>query len=248
MANNFKPWVDDPTADQQVQSALTFSTDEQRIEGFKAGDPASAIRVNSALRQANVVIAGLMQMCDEIVTLPDCLSLMSSITDIKNAIKSAIDKLDTNVLNSAKSYTDSAKTTLEGSISNVQSQVTSNKNTIDSHTSQISNLNEEVAALEGGSSTLTTRVGTLESEMDTAQSDINKLKSAYELTISTSQWLGDGPVYSYSVSNDQHQRGAYPHVQTYYNNNAIECLVSSTSSGMLTFNSNKKIDLYVKIS
>ena len=68
MANNFKPWVDSPTAGQQVQSASVFATDAQRVDGFKAGDPASALRVNSALRQANIVVAGLMQMCDDIYT------------------------------------------------------------------------------------------------------------------------------------------------------------------------------------
>lgn len=93
MANNFKPWVDTPTPGQQVQSASVFASDAQRVDGFKAGDPASALRVNSALRQANLVVAGLMQFCDEVKTLPDELSLLSTVTQVKNAIKDSIDAL-----------------------------------------------------------------------------------------------------------------------------------------------------------
>ena len=131
MASNFKPWVDSPTAGQQVQSAQVFATDAQRADGFKAGDPASALRVNSALRQANIVVAGLMQMCDDIKTLPDNLSLMSTVTQVKNAIKAAIDQLDATTLASAKSYTDTRERVINGKITNVQNQVTSNKNRLD---------------------------------------------------------------------------------------------------------------------
>ena len=116
MANNFKPWVDSPTAGQQVQSASVFATDTQRVDGFKAGDPASALRVNSALRQANIVVAGLMQMCDDIKTLPDGLSLMSTVTQVKNAIKAAIDQLDATVLASAKSYTNTREGVINGKL------------------------------------------------------------------------------------------------------------------------------------
>lgn len=147
MANNFKPWVDLPTVGQQVQSASVFATDTQRVNGFKAGDPASALRVNSALRQANIVVAGLMQMCDDIKTLPDGLSLTSTVAQVKNAIKAAIDQLDATVLASAKSYIDTREIVINGKITNVQNQVTSNKNSIDA---------------------LATKVTTLESEMDTA--------------------------------------------------------------------------------
>lgn len=145
MANNFKPWVDSPTAGQQVQSASVFADDTQRVNGFKAGDPASALRVNSALRQANIVVAGLMQMCDDIKTLPDGLSLMSTVTQIKNAIKAAIDQLDATVLASAKSYTDTREGVIDGKITNVQNQVTSNKNRLDVLEPSVDDLEAEVA-------------------------------------------------------------------------------------------------------
>lgn len=177
MANNFKPWVDSPTAGQQVQSAQVFAADTQRVDGFKAGDSASALRVNSALRQANIVVAGLMQMCDDIKTLPNGLSLMSSITEIKNAIKAAIDQLDNMVLASAKSYTNTRESVINGKITNVQNQVTLNKNSINTLEPRVDSLEDEVAALSGGSSTLGQRVTTLEGEMDTAQADITQLKA-----------------------------------------------------------------------
>lgn len=150
MANNFKPWVDSPTAGQQVQSASVFATDAQRVDGFKAGDPASALRVNSALRQANIVVAGLMQMCDDIKTLPDGLSLMSTVTQVKNAIKAAIDQLDATVLASAKSYTDTREGVINGKLTDKQNQITSNKNRLDVLEPRVDDLEDEVAALNGG--------------------------------------------------------------------------------------------------
>lgn len=149
MANNFKPWVDSPTAGQQVQSASVFATDAQRVDGFKAGDPASALRVNSALRQANIVVAGLMQMCDDIKTLPDGLSLMSTVTQVKNAIKAAIDRLDATVLASAKSYTDTREGVINGKLTDKQKQITSNKNRLDALEPRVDDLEDEVAALGG---------------------------------------------------------------------------------------------------
>lgn len=123
MANNFKPWVDTPTAGQQVQSASVFATDAQRVAGFNAGDPASALRVNSALRQANIVIAGLMQFCDEVKTLPNGLSLLSTVTQVKNAIKDSVDALHNTTLTSAKDYTDTEIETLEIEITDLDNSL-----------------------------------------------------------------------------------------------------------------------------
>ncbi len=172
MANNFKPWVDTPTAGQQVQSASVFASDAQRVAGFKAGDPASALRVNTALRQANVVVAGLMQFCDEVKTLPNELSLLSTVTQVKNAIKASINALHNITLTSAKDYADTRETTINTQISNVQTQVTGNKNNITTLVGRVDEHDTEIAGLSGGTSTLTTRVGTLETEMNTAQADI----------------------------------------------------------------------------
>lgn len=215
MANNFKPWVDSPTAGQQVQSASVFATDTQRVDGFKAGDPASALRVNSALRQANIVVAGLMQMCDDIKTLPDGLSLMSTVTQVKNAIKAAIDQLDTTVLASAKSYTDTREGVINGKLKDKQDQITSNKNRLDALEPRVDDLEDEVAALNGSSSILERQVTTLEREMDTAQADITQLKGYYEVDLTTSSWSGSTGNYSYSIPAATHKRGTRPRVHTY---------------------------------
>lgn len=248
MANNFKPWVDSPTAGQQVQSASVFATDAQRVDGFKAGDPASALRVNSALRQANIVVAGLMQMCDDIKTLPDGLSLMSSVTQVKNAIKAAIDQLDATVLASAKSYTDAREGVINGKLTDKQNQITSNKNRLDALEPRVDNLEDEVAALSGSSSTLGQRVTTLESEMDTAQADITRLKGYYEVDLTTSSWSGSAGNYSYSIPAATHKRGTRPRVHTYVDGEeTYDSPKIDWTTGNVTVYSNVQVALKVLI-
>lgn len=248
MANNFKPWVDSPTAGQQVQSASVFATDAQRVDGFKAGDPASALRVNSALRQANIVVAGLMQMCDDIKTLPDGLSLMSTVTQVKNAIKAAIDQLDATVLASAKSYTDTREGVINVKLTDKQNQITSNKNRLDTLESRVDNLEDEVAALNGGSSTLGQRVTTLEDEMDTAQADITQLKGYYEVNLTTSSWTGSAGNYSYSIPAATHKRGTRPRVHTYVDGEeTYDSPKIDWTTGNVTVYSNAQVALKVLI-
>lgn len=248
MANNFKPWVDSPTAGQQVQSASVFATDAQRVDGFKAGDPASALRVNSALRQANIVVAGLMQMCDDIKTLPDGLSLMSTVTQVKNAIKAAIDQLDATVLASAKSYTDTREGVINGKLTDKQNQITSNKNRLDTLEPRVDDLEDEVAALNGGSSTLGQRVTTLEGEMDTAQADITQLKGYYEVNLTTSSWTGSAGNYSYSIPAATHKRGTRPRVHTYVDGEeTYDSPKIDWTTGNVTVYSNAQVALKVLI-
>ena len=248
MANNFKPWVDSPTAGQQVQSASVFATDAQRVDGFKAGDPASALRVNSALRQANIVVAGLMQMCDDIKTLPDGLSLISTVTQVKNAIKAAIDQLDATVLASAKSYTDTREGAINGKLTDKQNQITSNKNRLDALEPRVDNLEDEVAALSGSSSTLGQRVTTLESEMDTAQADITQLKGYYEVDLTTNSWTGSAGNYSYSIPAVTHKRGTRPRVHTYVDGEeTYDSPKIDWTTGNVTVYSNAQVALKVLI-
>lgn len=248
MANNFKPWVDSPTAGQQVQSASVFATDAQRVDGFKAGDPASALRVNSALRQANIVVAGLMQMCDDIKTLPDGLSLMSTVTQVKNAIKAAIDQLDATVLASAKSYTDTREGVINVKLTDKQNQITSNKNRLDTLEPRVDDLEDEVAALNGSSSTLGQRVTTLEGEMDTAQADITQLKGYYEVNLTTSSWSGSAGNYSYSIPAATHKRGTRPRVHTYVDGEeTYDSPKIDWTTGNVTVYSNARVALKVLI-
>ena len=248
MANNFKPWVDSPTAGQQVQSASVFATDAQRVDGFKAGDPASALRVNSALRQANIVVAGLMQMCDDIKTLPDGLSLTSTVTQVKNAIKAAIDQLDATLLASAKSYTDTREGVINGKLTDKQNQITSNKNRLDALEPRVDDLEDEVAALSGSSSTLGQRVTTLEGEMDTAQADITQLKGYYEVDLTTSSWSGSAGNYSYSIPAATHKRGTRPRVHTYVDGEeTYDSPKIDWTTGNVTVYSNAQVALKVLI-
>lgn len=248
MANNFKPWVDSPTAGQQVQSASVFATDAQRVDGFKAGDPASALRVNSALRQANIVVAGLMQMCDDIKTLPNGLSLMSTVTQVKNAIKAAIDQLDATVLASAKSYTDTREGVINDKLTDKQNQITSNKNRLDALEPRVDDLEDEVAALSGSSSTLGQRVTTLESKMNTVQADITQLKGYYEVDLTTSSWSGSAGNYSYSIPATTHKRGTRPRVHTYVDGEeTYDSPKIDWTTGNVTVYSNAQVALKVLI-
>lgn len=248
MANNFKPWVDSPTAGQQVQSASVFATDAQRVDGFKAGDPASALRVNSALRQANIVVAGLMQMCDDIKTLPNGLSLMSTVTQVKNAIKAAIDQLDATVLASAKSYTDTREGVINVKLTDKQNQITSNKNRLDALEPRVDDLEDEVAALSGSSSTLGQRVTTLESKMNTVQADIAQLKGYYEVDLTTSSWTGSAGNYSYSIPAATHKRGTRPRVHTYVDGEeTYDSPKIDWTTGNVTVYSNAQVALKVLI-
>ena len=64
MATKFKVWIDSPIEGTNIQSYSDFSSDSQRTSGFSVGfsvgNVASSIRVNSALRQANLVSVALM--------------------------------------------------------------------------------------------------------------------------------------------------------------------------------------------
>ena len=248
MANNFKPWVDAPTAGQQVQSASVFTSDAQRVAGFKAGDPASALRVNSALRQANIVIAGLMQFCDEVKTLPNELSLMSTVTQVKNAIKASIEALHNITLTSAKNYTDTRETAINTKITNIQTQVTGNKNDITTLIRQVDEHDTEISTLSGGTSTLTTRVGTLETEMNTAQADITNLQSYYETNLTSTSWSGSEGNYSFSIPAATHKRGTRPRVHTYIDGEEMYGSPKiDFATGNVTMYSNASIALKVLI-
>ena len=140
MANKFVPWIDEVEPGTTTQEQSVFAEDSQRVNGFVAGDPASAIRVNSALRQANVVVAALMQLADELETLPD-LDLNSSVANIANALKaSIITPIKTHLSNLERemSAVESINSRQDKSISNLTSRMGTAETDID-------NLEKEVA-------------------------------------------------------------------------------------------------------
>lgn len=80
--SKFKVWID-VASTTNVQNAETFASDSQRQQGFKAGTGASAIRVNTALRQANLIAVALV----DALGISDTLNASSSLTDMTNWFK-----------------------------------------------------------------------------------------------------------------------------------------------------------------
>lgn len=91
---SFTLWIDDNhVTNDNVMSKDDFSGDSQREKGFVAGTGASAIRVNTALRQANLVAVALMNAL-RVNSLT--YSPQSTLATIQNAIaNSDLFKLDT---------------------------------------------------------------------------------------------------------------------------------------------------------
>lgn len=83
MASKFQIWVDNEHLDN-VQSYASFENDSQRKAGFTPGTPASSVRVNSALRQANLIACALMEIVDPTGTK----DLRANVNDIKSLINS----------------------------------------------------------------------------------------------------------------------------------------------------------------
>lgn len=233
MANNFKPWVDTPTTGQNVQDYTTFGNDDERIEGFKAGERASAIRVNSALRQANVVVAAFMQMCDEIKALPTDLSLSSTVTAVKTAIKASLDALIKLTDTALRSY-------IDGKVSNLQGQITSNDADILKLQQDLAALTEVVDNLSGGSTTL-------RDDLDALEARVVKLETKYTKTVGTSEWIGDAAPYSFTIQATTHGKGAKPIVRTFVNNEETYDSPVVDTSGNVTVYTNAKVAIRVEI-
>lgn len=86
MANEFKPWIDDENvSNSNVQPGVTFIADSQRKNGFEAGQPASSIRVNTALREATLVATALVNLLGQSA---DLFSAQTSLTDMQTAFAS----------------------------------------------------------------------------------------------------------------------------------------------------------------
>lgn len=120
---SFIPWIEDNNVNA-TQDYNTYLNDSQRKEGFKGGTPASAIRVNTALRQANLVATALMKA----LNVSETLNYRSSITDVQNAIVNGIKATKVNNASNADVataavYTEqNRKDTIESRLSALQSK------------------------------------------------------------------------------------------------------------------------------
>lgn len=90
--NKFYLWCDDTT---NVENAAAFESDSERASGFQAGSPARAIKVNSALRQANLIACALTSI---LIPDNDTLDLQSSRADLTTAMSTAL----TNIIKAVK--------------------------------------------------------------------------------------------------------------------------------------------------
>ena len=193
MANKFVPWIDEVEPGTTTQEQSVFAEDSQRVNGFVAGDPASAIRVNSALRQANVVAAALMQLADELKTLPD-LDLNSSVADIASALKASIitpiethlTEIDDEIaaLEGGSSTLTDRVDTLESEMDTVESKNSQQDTSIGNLTTRMGTAETDISAIktkntqqDSSISSLNSRMGTAEGDIDTLQSDMTQAKS-----------------------------------------------------------------------
>lgn len=89
--SNFKPWIENNLLepDSNCQTLNSYENDTQRRNGFKGGTGASALRVNSGLRQANLVACALMEAVGD--TQND---LTSSVDSVKNSINNYLNTHD----------------------------------------------------------------------------------------------------------------------------------------------------------
>lgn len=191
MANKFVPWIDEVEPGTTTQEQSVFAEDSQRVNGFVAGDPASAIRVNSALRQANVVVAALMQLADELKTLPD-LDLNSKAADIASALKASIitpiethlTEIDDEItaLEGGSSTLTDRVDTLESEMDEVQSKNSTQDSQISDLTSRMSTAETDISAIEtkntqqdSSISSLNTRMGAAETDIDNLQEEVANL-------------------------------------------------------------------------
>lgn len=90
MSTKLSVWIDNPT-NENTQDATTFAADSQRASGFVTGTPASSKRVNTALRQANLVAVALM----DILAPNSDVTAQSSVAQMKSAIQAYFNNLAT---------------------------------------------------------------------------------------------------------------------------------------------------------
>lgn len=232
MANKFVPWIDvtsSSTIGVSTQSQEVFAQDEQREVGFVAGTPASAIRVNSALRQANVVVAALMQLADELVTLPD-LDLNSSVASIAAGLKaSIITPLTTRLTNLEDSFEE-----ISGDAVSLGQRITTLENEMDDVQSKNT---QQDASISG-----------LSSRMSAAESKLDKLEDFYEVDVATSAWSGSAGNYTYAINATTHGRGTRPQVHTYVDGEeTYDSPTIDWTTGNVTLHSNAQVAMKVLI-
>lgn len=271
MANKFVPWIDTVVPGTTTQEQSVFAEDSQRVNGFVAGDPASAIRVNSALRQANVVVAALMQLADELKTLPD-LDLNSSVADIASALKASIitpiethlteiddeitaleggsstltDRVDT--LESEMNDVQSKNTTQDGQISGLTSRMDAAEGDIDMLQSDMTQAKSDIDDVEAKNTSQDGQIRQLRTDVESAEGRLDKLEAFYERNITASNWSGSAGHYTFLISVTTHGRGTRPRVHTYVDGEeTYDSPTIDWSTGNVTLHSSAQVAMKVLI-
>lgn len=103
MANKFYEWCENNI---NYENATTFASDTERQNGFVAGTPAKANKVNTALRQANLVVCALT---DILIPNDSTSSVDSSRSDLKTTLDTALTNKITEVSGIKRRYFTSVK-------------------------------------------------------------------------------------------------------------------------------------------
>ena len=110
MATKLNVWIETPQSGKNVQAQDVFAADDQRIDGFQAGKPASSMRVNSMLRQSSILTVGFAEYLSTVnASAWENITLLSTVAQVNTAIKNSFKTIETNTLSQAKSYTDAAE-------------------------------------------------------------------------------------------------------------------------------------------
>lgn len=126
MANKYQLWCEDANATMDYN---TYVNDSQRQDGFQGGTPASATRVNTALRQANLVACALMNV---VAPNDQTTDFRSSVNSVQTLIQNGLANIKVNNASNAdnviyKGKGSAYKTTTVYSISDLDTFLQSNE-------------------------------------------------------------------------------------------------------------------------
>lgn len=123
MATNFKVWIDNANATSEnpnVQTPEDFDVDSSRVEGFKAGDPVSSLKMNTVLHQNSLIAVALAEAFLSNTTM----GMLSSVGDVKTAFLASIAlKADVTSLSATVAGLSNRVVSLEGSANSLSASI-----------------------------------------------------------------------------------------------------------------------------
>lgn len=217
MATKLNVWIETPQSDKNVQAQDVFAADDQRIDGFQAGKPASSIRVNSMLRQSSILTVGFAEYLATVnANAWTDITLLSTVDQVTTAIKNSFKSIETNTLNKANTYTNAAEARSNQKITTLQNTVETNKQE------------------------LLLRIESLQQALE----QLGTSFASFEIDITTSMWASTSGVYTYVLKATTHGRGNRPRIYTYVNGEeTYDSPRIDMTTGDITFYSNTALNL-----